>query len=160
MNTIKMLVLIILIICIVSGFKYYKKLLLSLKQYNNYYENNYLNSNVYIKNSKYGGTGGRGVFANKDFKKNDIVEIAPFILDKYTKVKGNMKDYIFAHGDDVALVLGLVSLYNHSDDPNVIINFVDSYVNIIAVKDINKDEEILISYGKGYWESRDIAKIN
>ena len=59
-------------------------------------------------------------------------------------------------------MLGMGSLYNHSDDNNAMwtqdTNIDDSIV-IHAIKDINKDEEICVDYGKNYWNNRkDLVK--
>jgi hypothetical protein len=115
--------------------------------------NNY--NNIYLENSKIGGKLGRGVFANKNFNNEDIIERAPYIEDKTSNFSGLIRDYIFTKSEINSIVaFGFGSLYNHSDNPNAMWRINGDYLEIIATKPINKDEEILISYGKTYWNSR------
>jgi len=118
-------------------------------------------TNTYLKKSKIGGKLGRGVFAGKDFKKSDIIEKAPYIEDKTGNFSGLVRDYIFAKSDTNSVVaFGFASLYNHSDTPNATWKITDEYVEIIALTDIQKDSEILISYGDNYWKTRkDLSKV-
>ena len=97
---------------------------------------------------------GRGVFAEKDYNKGEIIEICPIVLSK--KTCGTMKDYIFSYDDNYsATALGYCAVYNHSDKNNAKFNVLDeNRMAIKCIKDINKGEEIFISYGKKYWTSR------
>lgn len=124
------------------------------------YENN-LYSGLYIGNSEIGGTYGRGVFANKKYDIGDIIESSPYIIDKLNNFIGPTRDYVFTiNSESVALAFGYASLYNHSDTPNARWYFVNDKLVFQAIKTINKNEEILISYGSNYWNSRkDISKI-
>ncbi len=114
-----------------------------------------LYQNLIIKKSH-----GRGIFTNKDLKKNEIIEFAPYICDS----KKGFEDYVFkSHNnkDKYLLVLGYGSLYNHSDNPNVkyIIHDIDEenhYFVYYAATNIKKDEELYISYGKQWWTSRNL----
>lgn len=117
----------------------------------------------FYKNIKLGKSYGRGVFAAKDFTKNEVLEVAPYIIDKDSA----FNDYIFSsHLKDYTsiIVLGYGSIYNHNDDPNVgyILmsdkddNIDKMYFIYYAKRDIKKDEECKISYGKGWWRSRGI----
>jgi SET domain-containing protein len=116
--------------------------------------NNYTN---YIAKSKIGG---RGVFSGKCYKKGEIVEISPCITDNISAFnKGILKDYVFSHKFPLhVLSLGYGSMYSHSDEPNLSysINETDKDLHMIftAEKDIKKDEELFISYGKTWWTSR------
>lgn len=103
-----------------------------------------------IKNS------GFGVFANKKFIKNEIIEIAPYvILENYNTHQqyGILKNYVYSmkNTSNVALSLGFGSLYNCSKTPNV--NFVidnDSMTRLMifyACCDINTHDELYINYG-------------
>jgi SET domain-containing protein len=52
-----------------------------------------------------------------------------------------------------------MSMYNHQDDPNSkwdILN--DKQIKLTALKDINENDEITVSYGDGYWNSRNYNK--
>ena len=114
------------------------------------------NSNtVYLTRSKIGGNFGRGVFANKNFNNNEVIEKAPYIEDKTTNFTGLIRDYIFNKSETNSIVaFGFASLYNHSDSPNAAWKINGDYIEIISTKSINKDEEILISYGSTYWNTR------
>lgn len=116
--------------------------------------------NIYLKKSKIGGKLGRGVFANKSFKKDEIIEKAPYIEDTTSNFNGLIRDYIFSKSDVNSVVaFGFGSLYNHSDKPNALWKITDEYVEIIASEQIDKDTEILISYGENYWKTRkDLTK--
>ncbi len=112
-------------------------------------------SNIYLKKSKIGGKFGRGIFANKVFKKDEIIEKAPYIEDKTSNFTGLVRDYIFSKNETNSIVaFGFASLYNHSDTPNATWKITDDYVEITAGKQIDKDDEILISYGNNYWNTR------
>lgn len=118
------------------------------------------NNNIYIDKSKIGGKYGRGVFANKKYNKNDIIEEAPYIKDKLNNFNGISRDYVFNTPDgNVALGFGYTSLYNHSDKPNATWYFNDDKIIIKSNKLIEKNHEILISYGNDYWKSRNLTKI-
>ena len=100
--------------------------------------------------------GGRGVFANKNYKKDDIVEICPCIKTEMDMVNGKIRDYIFGYDEKMALVaLGYCSMYNHSDTPNVAyLSLDDEKMQITAIKNIKKGDEMFFSYGEDYWSSR------
>jgi hypothetical protein len=114
------------------------------------------NSNsIYLTKSKIGGDFGRGVFANKNFNNNEVIEKAPYIEDKTSNFVGLIRDYIFGKSETNSIVaFGFASLYNHSDSPNAIWKINGEYIEIISSKPITKDDEILISYGNTYWNSR------
>jgi hypothetical protein len=115
--------------------------------------NNY--SNIYLKKSKIGGKLGRGIFANKNFNKDEVIEKAPYIEDKISAFNGLIRDYIFGKNSNNAIVaFGYASLYNHSDTPNATWNITDDYLEIKSIKPIIKDTEIVISYGNNYWNTR------
>ena len=115
---------------------------------------------IQIKNSE--KIGSRGVFANKDYKKDDIIEICPTISDKTSIFQGIVKDYIFKYDEtDSILAFGFCSMYNHADDYNALWNILSkNQIKMYATKDITKGEEILTSYGEGYWKSRTEIKKN
>ena len=110
------------------------------------------NSNIiYLAKSKIGGDFGRGVFANKNFNNNEVIEKAPYIEDKTSNFVGLIRDYIFNKSETNSIVaFGFGSLYNHSNTPNAKWKINNNYIEIISTKPINKDEEIFISYGNTY----------
>jgi hypothetical protein len=104
--------------------------------------------------------GSRGVFASKDYIIGDTIEICPCISEEAQKFQGKMKDYIFKYDDTYALVgFGFCSMYNHSDDYNALWSILSKeQIKIYATKDIKKGDEIFISYGNPYWNSRNGTK--
>lgn len=107
---------------------------------------------------RYSNIGGRGVFATKDYKKGDIIEICPMIYDKCnTIVVGLLKDYLFkVDNQNCGVAFGYGSLYNHSDNYKALWEPQpeNNIIIIRAVKSIAKNEEITVSYGDSYWTSR------
>ena len=105
---------------------------------------------------------GNGVFAQKDYKKGDIVERCQILLD-YTDEIGSTIINDYSWGDEhngqqvtVIPITGKCNLFNHSDDYNVEVDYdlERKTMKCIATKDIKKGEEMYISYGDGYWDSR------
>ena len=101
---------------------------------------------------------GRGVFANKDFKQGEIIEVCPLITD-YKKNFSNSKiaDYTFKSkfkSDQEVIVFGMCSMYNHSNKFNV--HHTQDPENMIytASRDIKNGEELYVSYGDDYWTAR------
>lgn len=112
---------------------------------------------IYIGQSKISGAG-RGVFAARDIKKNEIIETCPIIeVSKNDTANLNeslLNTYFFYFGKNkerLAVALGFGSIYNHSYKPNA--NFKikskEQVIQFIALKNINKDEEITFNYYHG-----------
>ena len=144
------LTIILMLFCLYSFYNMTTKLM---------FHKNPTNSNIYIKKSDKGGKLGRGVFASKDFNVGEIIELSPYIEDDMENFKGVMRDYVFKKDNKAIAVLGYVSLCNHMDEPNALWKIIDSNFVIIARYIIKKDEEIFISYGTGYWETRNLEKL-
>lgn len=106
---------------------------------------------IYINKSKIPSSG-KGVFASKNIKKGEIIEIAPILVlesSDFVDTKWNLLfEYYFWMDDFVVLALGYGSLYNHSKDPNCKyeIKRKEEIIIFTAIKDISKDEEILFNY--------------
>jgi len=132
----------ILIKCI-SKFKYLNML------------SEYIHPNAIIKTSTI-NNGGRGVFATRDYKKGEIIEICPCVKTESDELNGRFRDYIFGLNETMSVVaLGYCAIYNHSDTPNSSYEVINEYkMNITALQDIKAGEEIFVSYGDKYWESR------
>jgi SET domain-containing protein len=48
-------------------------------------------------------------------------------------------------------------MYNHSNTPNALWHIInENQMSIQIIKDIKKDEEILVSYGTKYWKTRNL----
>ncbi len=104
---------------------------------------------------------GRGIFAQADFKKNTIIEIAPVIVmnkaDRILIDKTPLHDYIFEWGtkqNQCCMALGYVPLYNHSYQSNCEyeMNFRKDIITIKTVKAIKAGEELFINYN-GDWNN-------
>ena len=107
-------------------------------------------SNIYIDNSIKGGEFGRGVFANKNYKEGDVIETGPLLVgDKNNMFVGLYKNYVWLQNDKIVLALGNISICNHSHDNNSHVIFNNDTYKLIANKNINKGEEVLVTYCYG-----------
>ena len=108
---------------------------------------------------------GYGVFAVANISKDEILEQSPFILSGMRSkdlLQNNIRKFLWPlpcncdeckyRGKVFTISSGFVQLYNHSDDPSVSISFSTKtrLVTITAIKNIKKDQEIFINYGKNY----------
>ncbi len=106
---------------------------------------------IYSSKSKIPGSG-LGVFAAKNIKKEEIIEVAPILVLEFSDfidTKWNLLfEYYFWMDDYVALALGFASMYNHSKDPNCKyeLNKIKKTITFTAMKNIKKDEEIYFNY--------------
>jgi SET domain-containing protein len=100
---------------------------------------------------------GRGLFANENFNVGDVIEKCPVLIlsgeDSDKVEKTEIYNYTFEWPekeglDQSAIVLGLISMCNHSSNPNAEFEcaFSEKVMVIQAVKPIKKGEEITISY--------------
>lgn len=95
---------------------------------------------------------GRGVFAAKDIKIGEIIEIAPILVLEFgdlVDTKWNLLfEYYFWMDDYVALALGFGSMYNHANDANCKyeLNKEDKTITFTATQNIKKDSEIYFNY--------------
>ena len=97
---------------------------------------------------------GRGVFANTDINKGQLIESCELILLDEADVGVTLEGYIYQYTKSkLALALGNGSLYNHSDDSNSEFYF-DHAKKLLsgrALKNIKAGTEITLNYG--YTES-------
>jgi SET domain-containing protein len=121
-----------------------------------------MNNKIYIAPSNILNAG-RGVFAAKNIKKGEVIEVCPILLlwDKDATVlqQTKLQRYVFEYTKKSSmLALGYGSLYNHNDEPNALYELL-TYENaaeesnqlyITALKPILKNEEIYINYGNGF----------
>lgn len=109
---------------------------------------------VFIKDT---GKYGRGVFAARDIKKGELIEVSPILISpkeewEYLR-KTVLFDYCFTWGEDyeqTAIALGYGSLYNHSYQPNAMFNnnSVNDTIDFYAIRDIKEGVEITINYNE------------
>lgn len=105
---------------------------------------------------------GRGLFATEDIKSQTVVESSPVIVLPTSEWEAHgrhtiMNHYAFVWRDSkppsMALALGLGSIFNHNNDPNVgwICDFHTRTIRYITLRDVKKGEELCISYGRELW---------
>ena len=104
---------------------------------------------------------GRGVFATRDIAEGELIEICPTLEVPDSDIAGRLRDYILTSNHDEAacvLMLGYGVLYNHSTEPSAEYReHGELEIAFYALRPIPAGEEILISYGDEWWETRDLA---
>ena len=107
--------------------------------------------NTYIQRSTLHGW---GVFAKADIKEGDVIMECVIPLETFEGDTMLMKGYRFAteHGGEDVILLGHAGVINHGDgnDANCIweINSADRLYRGVAIRDIEKDNEVLWDYFK------------
>ncbi|KAF8895426.1 cytidine deaminase-like protein [Infundibulicybe gibba] len=108
---------------------------------------------------KYTNNKGRGVYASRPIAQQVVIEISPVLLFSKEAYRMHGKftvldDYTFKWADGrMALALGLGSLFNHSESPNVSYHLdasTDS-IQFTTIRDIEPEEELCIFYGHNLW---------
>jgi SET domain-containing protein len=96
---------------------------------------------------------GRGVFTQKRILKGELIQTSPVVVIPPEQVKlidqTILGDYHYDwENESIAIVLSLMSLSNHSYNPNAyyIKKFAEREVAYIAWRDIEAGEEITINY--------------
>jgi len=92
---------------------------------------------------------GKGVFANRDFKKGEAViryNLKPLTKEEFNNLPDSEKHFISFREGKYWLFNSPERYVNHSCEPNVNPNFEDKCD--FAVKDINEGEEIVTDYRK------------
>lgn len=122
---------------------------------------------------------GRGIYAGKNFKVEDIVEISPSLLVKNTFAMENQLQYfVYATDDEVydAIVFGEGMMYNSLDTENLVHEwnenklpgfdslYEESYTRYTSFKytaqeSIRTGEELFVNYGKDWFEQRSHSPI-
>jgi SET domain-containing protein len=119
---------------------------------------------IYVKQCEYGF----GVFAREFIAKDTVLEECHYIRYKRDECQSlKINDYVYEMADTEetpeddkecnALVLGFGSIYNHSFENNAHYLF-DSAKNVFvyqATRDIQPEEQIFISYGEKWWDTRE-----
>ncbi len=114
-------------------------------------------SKIYIAQSRIANAG-RGVYAKRDIKKGEIIEICPVIEvpkhDVSNVRESTLVTYFFYFGkkkERLVIALGFGSIYNHTYEPNARYkeNHKEKTIDFIALKNIKKDDEITVNYNYG-----------
>ena len=107
---------------------------------------------------------GLGVFARENIRDGELIEISPLIMvDEDAMAVDTLNDYVFTINKEeniYGIALGYGSLYNHSDEPNAdwAIDIENEQIRFVAKGAIMAGEQISVSYGNSYWESRNEDK--
>ena len=100
--------------------------------------------NVIIEKSQIGQfSNGQGVFANRDFKKGEVViqyHLKPLTQKEWQELPRKEKEFTHTHWGKVYLYLEPERYVNHSENPNTYQDLNKS--RDIALRDIKKGEEI------------------
>jgi uncharacterized protein len=109
---------------------------------------------IYLKDSNIENAG-RGIFAARDIKENELIEKCPIIEipeDNPSNLnEGLLITYFYYFGKKMkrqAIALGFGSIYNHTRQPNALykIKQKEGTIEFIALKNIKKDDEITVNY--------------
>lgn len=95
----------------------------------------------------------RGLIATENISKNIIIENCPVILvdtkQEHNLEATNLRHYYFEYSNKYhAVVLGYLSMVNHSFEPNCILiyNFKNKTIGLKSIVDIKKGEELTYEY--------------
>lgn len=106
---------------------------------------------IYLAKSKQAE--GYGVYAAKNFRRGELIEVCPAIFLPMREFESIKKTklffYFFEYSiKEFAIVLGYGSLYNHSYTPNAQyrFNYRKRTMNVRAIAPIAQDEEIMFNY--------------
>lgn len=103
---------------------------------------------------------GRGLIATRDVSAGAEIVTCPVIVYDWTDAgrieKTRLGDYNFRFGDHAqrsCIVLGVISLCNHSEAPNAELacNEEEETMTLVALRDIAAGEEICIRYRRPLW---------
>lgn len=104
---------------------------------------------------------GRGVFAIRDIKKGEAIEIAPVVTVSKDNIKENGEapdGYLLTWDEDTAgeeycMPLGYIMMYNHGSAPNMALeNDMEEYtITARASRDIKAGEELTWDYACDLW---------
>ena len=101
---------------------------------------------------------GRGVVATQKIGKGEIIEICPIMElskteKKFIESRSDIIKFYYLIQEDLkrcCLMLGYGSLYNHSENSNADIDYLEEksqkFVQFVALKDIEIGEEIVYDY--------------
>lgn len=101
---------------------------------------------------------GRGVFALKNFKKNEVIEACPVLIVK--KGLESIADYVFISKKQEydVLPLGYGCIYNHATLPNAKWQYDEdnALLTFTAQKNIARGDEIFIYYSPTWFAQRNL----
>ncbi len=106
---------------------------------------------------------GIGCIATENIKKGDIVGKEPYFIVKSDNTHKELRDYYWEGPKRTGLLInGLGNYCNHSQDNNMkplIKEPLKPLITFIAIRDIQKGEELFNNYGPKYFKARNISII-
>ena len=112
---------------------------------------------VYLEETEKNGIKMNGVFSRNEFKKGELIEYG---IAAIVNANGNENPHFFTWSDTIpnktwAMCSGASPFYNTSLDANTEMkrDFVNNSFQIIAKKDIKKDEELTHQYKSLTWRT-------
>lgn len=102
-----------------------------------------------------------GVFADEVILPGEMIEECPVIV--FDNMPKEVSNYAFAWKDGkVAVPFGCGCVYNHDAQPNAKFerDYVNQMLSFVAIKPIHRNEEILINYGKNWFQQREFNSQN
>ena len=111
------------------------------------------NDKIRVAKSK---VAGYGVFAKKKFVPGELIDVSICLVKPNEEWSTATEDYIFSRGKYSAFALGNGGVFNHSNTPNARHELTARLkeLHVFAVKPIDVDDEIFISYGPNYFATR------
>jgi len=108
---------------------------------------------------------GFGIFTKDNIEKDTTVELSPALIVHNKHFKGSLKKIkIWAYNwgkKNISLSSGFGALYNHNYNPNIKMNYCfNKYFCFKAIRNIIKNEELLINYGGTWWEESKTPEAN
>lgn len=103
---------------------------------------------------------GRGVFATRTINADETIEVCPTLELADSDISGTLGDYLLKSAYDenvVILMFGYGMLYNHATEPNAEYREHADGIAFVALREIELDEEITISYGDEWWQTRELT---
>ena len=105
-----------------------------------------------------GTSKGRGVFATRQIEQDEIIEISPVVLVKWSELPESLKRVAFNWGQLTkgptasAISLGWGSMYNHGNPANVryAANAESCSMIFSAARHINVGEELTVNYNESH----------
>ncbi|KAI0366606.1 hypothetical protein BV20DRAFT_1055452 [Pilatotrama ljubarskyi] len=102
---------------------------------------------------------GRGVYACREIPPQTLIEVSPVLLFSAEEYDAHGKHTVLDHytfkwrDGRMALALGLGSLFNHSQRPNVsyTIDSATESIRYVTTRRVSPDEELCIFYGHQLW---------
>jgi uncharacterized protein len=112
---------------------------------------------------------GKGLYATKNIKKGEIVEISPVVVldkcDSGTLSSTKLNVYVFEwNKSSSALALGVGSLFNHCSNHRLNVTYMNSFgtkeIVFMTSRSVKKGEQLFINYGYDPKYGLDITERN